>query len=211
MNEAFTYSASLTPSVTSVSSDLLTVIGGVLLKIQGTSFISTSGSDPIVKIGGKPCVVVNSSDTEISCTTPPNSPGKHRLAVIIEGKGLALISQLWKSVEYVLYVENIYPKHGSVLGGTTLTLEGAGFVTNASKVHVIIGKRKCDVISSTENKIQCKTKAASNVFVVDNSGRHSGEIHESLYKNKLRSQLLRFLNFYYESNSICFLNILFKR
>ena len=188
MIEAFTYSASLTPSVTSVSSDLLTVIGGVLMKIQGTSFISTSGSDPTVKIGGKPCVVVNSSETEIYCTTPPNPPGKHRLAVIADGKGLALISQLWNSVEYVFYVENIYPKHGSVLGGTTLTLEGAGFVTNASKVHVSIGERKCDVISSTKNRIQCKTKAASNVFVVDNSGRHSGDISRLLYQNKLGSQ-----------------------
>ena len=171
------YSASLTPTITSVTSDLLTVTGNVLLKIQGTSLNSTSGSIPNVKIGGKPCAIVNSSSTEVYCTTPPNAPGKHRLAVIVDGKGLAQSPQLLEFVEYILSVRNVYPRHGSVIGGTILTLEGAGFVSNVSKIHISIGKRKCDVISSTKDVIKCKTKAASNVVVVDNSARHPGTIY----------------------------------
>ena len=171
------YSASLTPTITSVTSDLLAVTGNVLLRIQGTSLNSISGSSPNVTIGGKPCVIVNSSSTEVYCTTPPNAPGKHRLAVIVDGKGLAQNSQLWEYLEYILSVRNVYPKHGSVIGGTILTLEGAGFVSNVSKIHISIGKKKCNAISSTKDVIKCKTKAASNVVVVDNSARHPGTIY----------------------------------
>ena len=180
MLNAFMYSTSLTPIITSVTSDLLTVIGNILLRIQGTFLNSIDGSNPSVTIGGKPCAVVNSSATDIYCTTPPNAPGRHRLAVVVNGKGLAQSSQSLKYVEYILSVQNVYPNHGSVLGGTILTLEGAGFVSNASKIHVTIGKRKCDVISSNKDIIKCKTKAASNIYVVDNSARHPGILYFSL-------------------------------
>ena len=179
---AFEYSASLTPTITSFTSDLLTVNGDVPLKIQGTSFDSTSGSNPVVTIGGKQCVVINASATEIYCTTPPNPPGKHPLAVRVEGKGLAQISQ---PLVYTLAVNNVYPKHGSVLGGTILTLEGLGFLQNASKMHVSVGKTKCDVISSSRDQLKCKTNRATNVFVVDNSARHSGILFFHLNSNHL--------------------------
>lgn len=167
--DAFEYSTDLTPSITSVAPDVLTVAGGVIVRIQGTSFDSTSGSSPKVTIGNKTCSIVNASATELFCVAPANPPGKHHLHVLVDGKGIAQSSDL---LDYVLSVNNVYPMQGSVLGGTVVTLEGVGFLLNSSKMHVSIGEKRCDIISSTNELIKCKTQQATNVFVVDNSGRH---------------------------------------
>lgn len=179
MANAFEYSASLTPNITSISPTVLTVIGETVMYIQGTSLNSTAGVNPKVTIGKKPCIVINATDSEIYCMAPDNAPGRYPLTVIVEGKGLALNSQ---PLDYILSVNKVYPNRGSVLGGTVLTLEGSGFLKNASRMHIGIGKTKCSIISSNDGVVKCKTKQSTKVVVVDNSGKHAGS-------------LLRFLNF----------------
>ena len=44
------------------------------------------------------------------------------------------------SIEYVLEVHSVSPRVGSLLGGTQLTLWGAGFSSNASLVRVSVGE-----------------------------------------------------------------------
>ena len=167
---AFEYSQALAPVISSAVSGMLKVTGGDVLHIQGSSLDSTSGGNPTVLIGGKNCTVLNSSATEIFCTTPANPPGKHLLAVTVAGKGLAEHAD--PMLEYVLELTRVSPNQGSVLGGTVMSLEGSGFVQNASEMHVSIGGKKCHIISSTSNTIKCKASPATKTFNVDNSGRH---------------------------------------
>lgn len=159
------------PTITSVKSSSLTVTGGEIIQIQGTSLDSTSGLSPNVRIGGKRCSEINASATEIFCFSPPNPPGKHLLAVTVDGKGLAAGSWF---LDYVLTVDMVEPEQGSILGGTILTLKGRGFATNASNMHISVGKTKCAVISSTQEVIACNTEESTTVHFVGNSGKHPG-------------------------------------
>lgn len=177
---AFEYSRALAPVITSAVSGMLKVTGGDVLHIQGSALDSTSGGNPTVLIGGKNCTVLNSSATEIFCSTPSNPPGKHVLAVTVAGKGLAEHAD--PMLEYVLAVNRVSPNQGSVLGGTVVRLEGTGFVQNASKMHVSIGGKKCDIISSTSNTIKCRASPATKTFNVDNSGRHPGKFLFVLFR-----------------------------
>ena len=44
------------------------------------------------------------------------------------------------SIEYVLEVHSVSPRVGSLLGGTRLTVWGAGFSPNASLLRVSVGE-----------------------------------------------------------------------
>ncbi len=148
---AYEYTNTQTPTVSSVSLSSLLVTGDELLKIVGSLLLSSSGEPASVKIGEKKCAVVNGTNTEIFCKTPPNPTGKHRFAVIVSDKGKA--ESVFKHLEYVLVVDSIVPNRGSVLGGTRVTVKGSGFAANKTKIDVKVGRMPCDVVSSSYHEI----------------------------------------------------------
>ena len=145
--------------------------------IQGSSLLSVSGENPQVLISGKACILINATDSEIYCYTPANGHGKYRLAVLVGGKGKADMSDI--SLEYDLTLNSVSPERGSIMGGTTLTLEGSGFIENKTKIQVMLGKTPCDVLTSSETVLTCKTRGDNIVFNVDNSGSHPGKLNAS--------------------------------
>ena len=172
---AFVYDSGLTPVVSSLSITEGSVSGGQQLVIQGSGFRVSQAN---IKIGPNPCVVILHSNLLIKCITPANSPGIYDVLVYVEGKGYAVYALLGSrppQFKYVLEVTSISPRHGSIFGGTIVTVSGRGFSDNMSAVLVNIGDVPCKVLSSRSTRIVCKTGASSAVHTVDNTGVHPGK------------------------------------
>lgn len=74
-----------------------------------------------------------------------------------------------------LKVTNVYPLHGSIQGGTRLTVTGTGFGTNDSLVDVSVGDFDCDVESVSNTEIVCLIGHAGRVHEVTNLGTDPGK------------------------------------
>ena len=74
-------------------------------------------------------------------------------------------------VTYTLEVTAISPEYGSLLGGTTITLTGAGF----GNTSVTLGGVPCDVTSDTETELVCVTGDPTVTHEVTNMGSHVGK------------------------------------
>lgn len=175
LSNAFVYDSGLTPSVSSLSISEGSVSGGEELVIQGSGF---GVSQVTITIGPNPCTVTLHYGVLIKCTTPASAPGIYDVLVYVDGKGYAVQAGSGSrppQFKYVLEVTDISPRHGSIFGGTVVTVTGRGFSDNTSAVTVNIGDVPCKVLSSRSTKILCKTEASSTVHTVDNTGVHPGK------------------------------------
>ena len=129
-------------------------------------------NEPIVIIGGKKCLILDVSDTSITCKPPSLKPGKALVKVSVPGVGET--NEL-VFINYILQVNDFNPKKGSLLGGAVVVVYGEGFGDNKEFVTASIGGYKCHIETCENTKLTCKTSPASNVIVVDNSGQSSGK------------------------------------
>ncbi|MEE6507574.1 hypothetical protein FKM82_026763 [Ascaphus truei] len=170
--DSFHYSALYTPVVTEISPNRSSVLGNTSLTIFGYNFSSQS-SHTAVFIGKEACQLLEWNPTNITCLLPPLSPGVYTILVQVETWGFASFSEVNKTlIEYILEVNRIFPHHGSLYGGTKVTLTGSGFSTNPEKNEVRIGFMPCSVTSSTDNELQCVIQSPAKVFTVTNDGKH---------------------------------------
>ncbi|GMH45335.1 hypothetical protein BSKO_13292 [Bryopsis sp. KO-2023] len=92
--EAFQYSPSLTPNITSISPELGTTAGGTSLTIAGTGF-STDIAQVSVTVDGVPCEVTEATESEVVCSTGYREAFvQPSLEVVISGKGAAATNRL---------------------------------------------------------------------------------------------------------------------
>lgn len=68
----------------------------------------------------------------------------------------------------------MYPKRGSLFGGTSLTITGRGFSTIANENDVMVGEHTCAVESSTDEQIICTIDDISMVHTITNKGQSPG-------------------------------------
>lgn len=59
-------------------------------------------------------------------------------------------------------VTSIFPKRGSIAGGTKLTINGYGFTPNLIDIIIKVGNIPCDVVSSSAYSIVCTTQPISD-------------------------------------------------
>ncbi|VDH99664.1 Hypothetical predicted protein, partial [Mytilus galloprovincialis] len=75
-------------------------------------------------------------------------------------------------IEYLLKVTNVFPKSGSLFGGTRVTITGVGFSTNESLTEVKVGDTDCDVDSASNTVIECTIQDTGDVVEITNQGIH---------------------------------------
>ena len=68
-------------------------------------------------------------------------------------------------VNYEVYpqIKSVYPQMGSLNGGTLLTIDGTGFISDGlgGTVSVTVGETDCMIESMTETQIKCRTVAGT--------------------------------------------------
>ena len=165
---SYSYSAALTPALTSLSPQSGSPLGGGVLTITGTALGAEWGR---VTVAGARCKLLSWSDTQATCTLPPTPPGQHAVLVAVPGQGWADTTAV-SPYSVVFKVTSLTPGMGSAMGGTKLRLEGAGF-GNCSQVTVGLGAGlSCPVSSCTDTELLCTTARLGTTHTVDNGGKH---------------------------------------
>ena len=148
----FTYSQSITPTLTAVSPTSVNAAGTITL--TGTNF-GTDTTKVTVSIGKQSCTPLTANDTEITCTLVGLNLGSQTVKVNINGVGDATSVQSL-AVTGTQTIVSISPSTGSVNGGTVLTISGNGF---DDSTQVLLHTVACVVTSRAINSINCVTGA----------------------------------------------------
>ncbi|KAG7233114.1 hypothetical protein INR49_007467 [Caranx melampygus] len=181
-NSSFTYDDNLTPQITAMSPNSTTVSGRRLLTVQGSN-LGARDNGSMVLVGGAKCVIVEWTDTNITCLLPMLPPGRYKVDVQLKQiRRLLACSELPVSlspsnsvdgtIEFVLEFYSVSPLFGSLMGGTRLTVSGSGFSTNASDNRVSVGEAVCEVTDASEHELQCVLQSEEQTHVVTNDGSH---------------------------------------
>ena len=176
----FTYSPSLTPSVSYILPTNAT--SGDVIQIHGNGF-SSDVTENFVLFGGINCDVTSSSSVMIECTLSQGTAGTKSLYLHVLSTGVAESEgiELWHQVE----IHSISVTEGSDAGGTEIVIMGTGFVpqsesndptpvdtnpavdytntlvtsgcSNRESNIVLIGDNECTIFNSTYTTISCIT------------------------------------------------------
>ncbi|XP_046549966.1 LOW QUALITY PROTEIN: fibrocystin-L-like [Haliotis rubra] len=150
----FEWTTAATPSVTAISPANGTLALSTVLTITGTGFSTTADNNKVM-IGGVACAVTAATATQITCTVGNGPTGSYVVMVSVDGKGMANSTEQF---EYESSVTGISPTTGSLAGGTSLTLSGHGFTSDAVvKVDNVV----CTSPVIEPGQIVCVTPAAT--------------------------------------------------
>lgn len=157
-------SAIFQPSTFTSGDEIKVKVNFTALNITGNLLDITT-----VLIGSHACFGVALGDSnehysEIICTTPNMVQGSHEVKVHVQNIGYATlegtINEYAIKVSAVATVTDVFPKTGSIGGGTRLTIFGTGFSYLTDDMHVDIGVYPCAVEESITTHLVCITSSA---------------------------------------------------
>uniref|UniRef100_A0A3B4Y5A4 PKHD1 like 1, tandem duplicate 2 n=1 Tax=Seriola lalandi dorsalis TaxID=1841481 RepID=A0A3B4Y5A4_SERLL len=135
-NSSFTYDNNLTPQISAMSPRRR------VLTVQGSN-LGGRDNDSVVLVGGEECVIVEWTETNITCLLPVLPPGLHKVDVQVGNNGYSQtrydkLTDVNGTIEYILEFYSVSPLFGSLMGGTRLTVSGSGFSNNTSDNRVSV-------------------------------------------------------------------------
>lgn len=166
--------ASSPPTVTGVSPNSGTPLGGAPVTINGSGFITgaTVTFDGIFATG---IAVVSTS--QIACTTPAHAAGAVNVSVINPDTQNGTLANGF-TYGGPVSLSGIVPVHGTTNGGTPITINGANFATGATVT--LGGTAATSVIFVSTTQLTCVTPAhvggATVDVVVTDSGTNSSTL-----------------------------------
>ena len=154
----------MTPTLTAVSPDQGSALGGTQLTLTGTNFASGA----TVRVGGTAAVGVTVvSSTSITCLTPAGTPGVVDVSVTTSGGTATLDDAFTYNAGPAL--TGVAPGNGPSSGGTALTLTGTGFTANGAGTNTVtVGGAPCASVTSTsDTQITCNSPPGTAGTAVD--------------------------------------------
>uniref|UniRef100_W5M5C1 PKHD1 like 1 n=1 Tax=Lepisosteus oculatus TaxID=7918 RepID=W5M5C1_LEPOC len=171
-SDPFNYDEFLTPSITDLSLQTTNVMGNASLSIMGINFMDDANGSSVF-IGDKECKILEWTSDNITCSLPRHPPGIYNIYVQVGNWGYASVSDgVNASIEYVLKVTEVSPLHGSLYGGTKVTVTGSGFSPVTDDIQISMGNITCKVTSASEHHLECITQANESSYTVTNLGSH---------------------------------------
>jgi alpha-tubulin suppressor-like RCC1 family protein len=166
------YTYMVAPVVTKISVKTGPAAGGTSVTITGKELTGATG----VSFGASPAVsfTVNSA-TSITATAPPGAAGTVDVTVTAVGGTSAISAK--DRFKYVPVVTGISPNSGSVAGGATVTVTGAGFLVGTAGTTLKFGTKK-------SSSVDCTTTTSCTAVVPANP---AGAVNVTAQVNKATS------------------------
>ncbi|XP_075681934.1 fibrocystin-L [Rhinoderma darwinii] len=129
------------------------VLGGTLLLIQGNGFHPTNTS---VQVGGAPCPVTSVTPDSLQCITPQSTTAKTTdVNIRVPSASYTSLSFSYSEADTPT-VTSVLPNTGT--SGTTITVSGTSFGSNASKMTVTIGNATCSITAASDSQLNCTVR-----------------------------------------------------
>ncbi len=127
------------PTITAISPDHGSALGGFTVTVTGTNFQAEPGAPLVVFNGALATNAVATSDTEITFTVPPAVDGAAATKVDISVAVQSGFAKLDKGFRYnaLPRVLNIEPSLGRSVGGTPIKITGTGFIADEAGVPTV--------------------------------------------------------------------------
>ena len=159
---AYTYQPA--PTIATITPAGGALAGGTTLTLNGNDFLTGA----TVAIGGTPCAITSVTPNVIECMTPGASTGNYTV-VVTNSDGQFATSPATYAYNPAPSVSSVSPTAGALAGGTTLTVNGSGFLGSPS---IAVGAGNCALISvSSSTQVTCTlptgSAGAANVTVTN--------------------------------------------
>ena len=153
------------PIITSVSPSKGSVLGGTILTIKGSNFVS--GYTSVTFDGSNASnIVVDASGSTITCITPTGSKAGPVDIIVNTPFGSYTLQGKFRLFKRPI-ITSVSPSKGSVLGGTILTIKGSNFVSGYTSVTFDGSNASNIVVDASGSTITCITPAGSKTGSVN--------------------------------------------
>lgn len=160
-NRAAAFRYHLEPTLTSVTPNRGPADGGTPVTLIGTGFLNDEAGRNTVFFGGISATdVVVISNTALTCRTPGGQANAQVDVSVRNGNGTGQRAAAYR-YNPLPRITSVNPDSGSALGGTTVTLTGAGFVVNTAGANsVLFGSALAtNVTVVNDNNLTCSAPA----------------------------------------------------
>ena len=165
-----TTTSSSAPAVTSISPSTGAAAGGTTVTIMGSNFVS--GAQVLFGATASPSVTYVSAD-ELQAESPAGMGTVNVLVADSNGTSGAVAGDQFTYTAAAPAVTGITPNSGPTSGGTTVTINGTGFASNAQVLFGATAAQSVTFVNSGELQAVAPSSSATgsvNVIVVQPSG-----------------------------------------
>lgn len=185
---------------------MVDICGNISIKING-NFFSSGDAIPVVTIGDKKCKYISHDKTTITCLTPDSEPASKKVLVHVPGVGT---SKITNNLTYRLKLLGFFPRCGSIVGGTEVTVHGRRFCGNVNNTKIRICGVDCHVTSvESSTDLKCVTQGTRKTVYVGNGGTHKSKKAFSILRSHF--EILEFNKDFFRDICQSFLSSILKK
>ncbi|KAG9339164.1 hypothetical protein JZ751_024022 [Albula glossodonta] len=148
-NTKFNFTSQM--GVFSISPASGSIAGGTLLTVIGYGF----GRHTMVLVGMQTCAVVSVHLDQIQCRTPPGMAGAHYVSLETPEMSVSASDPFIYNASLTPVIISMHPLKSTVLGHTSLTIQGTNFEGQGSYDSVFIGETECRIEQWSSSNITC--------------------------------------------------------